>query len=90
MRSFLARSLRHQGKAHAAPWDVLAIGRALKAWPLPLLHVVDFYDFYDEYDDDELSDEEEHADAEEKMRLSTCWRALSSRQRAPMRTGPTR
>ena len=56
--------------------DVLAIGRALKAWPLPLLHVVDFYDFYDEYDDDELSDEEEHADAEEKMRLSTCWQAL--------------
>jgi hypothetical protein len=40
--------------------DVLAIGRALKAWPLPLLHVVDV-------DDD---------DAEEKMRLSTCWRAL--------------
>ncbi len=51
--------------------DVLAIGRALKAWPLPLLHVVDFYDD----DDNELS-EEEHADAEEKMRLSTCWRAL--------------
>ena len=36
--------------------DVLAIGRALKAWPLPLLHVVDV--------------------EQEKMRLSTCWRAL--------------
>jgi hypothetical protein len=51
--------------------DVLAIGRALKAGPLPLLHVVDFYDD----DDNELS-AEEHADAEEKMHLSTCWRAL--------------
>jgi hypothetical protein len=51
--------------------DVLAIGRALKAWPLPLLHVVDAYS----NDDDELS-EEELADAEEKMRLSTCWRTL--------------
>jgi hypothetical protein len=29
---------------------VLAIGRALKAWPLPLLHVVGFH----MYDDDEL------------------------------------
>ena len=46
--------------------DVLAIGRALKAWPLPLLHDVDFYDV-DIYDDN---------DDEEKMRLSTCWRAL--------------
>jgi hypothetical protein len=65
--------------------DVLAIGRALKAWPLPLLHVVDFYDGAPRvrclcaaadccYDDNELR--EEHADAEEKMRLSTCWRAL--------------
>ena len=53
--------------------DVLAIGRALKAWPLPLLHVVDFYDDIDYHD--ELS-EEEHADAEENLRLSTCWRAL--------------
>ena len=41
--------------------DVLAIGRALKAWTLPLLHVVDVG---------------EADDAEEKMRLSTCWRAL--------------
>ena len=41
MRGCHARSLRHQGKAHAAPWDVLAIGRALKAWPLPLLHDVE-------------------------------------------------
>jgi len=51
--------------------DVLAIGRALKAWPLPLLRVVEV--FVDDYD--ELS-EEEHADAEESLRLSTCWRAL--------------
>ncbi len=50
--------------------DVLAIGRALKAWPMPLLHDVDVDD-----DDDERS-EDELADAEEKMRLSTCWRAL--------------
>jgi hypothetical protein len=41
--------------------DVLAIGRALQAWPLPLLHFVDVG---------------EADDAEEKMRLSTCWRAL--------------
>jgi hypothetical protein len=53
--------------------DVLAIGRAIKAWPLPLLHVVDFYDDIDYHD--ELS-EEEHTDAEENLRLSTCWRAL--------------
>jgi len=51
--------------------DVLAIGRALKAWPLPLLRV--FEVFVDDYE--ELS-EEEHADAEESLRLSTCWRAL--------------
>jgi hypothetical protein len=51
--------------------DVLAIGRALKAWPLPLLRVVEV--FVDDYE--ELS-EEEHADAEENLRLSTCWRAL--------------
>jgi hypothetical protein len=64
---------------------VLAIGRALKAWPLPLLHVVDVGD------DDELGqiphlscqrpqplwhDDELWADAEEKMCLSTCWRKL--------------
>ena len=51
--------------------DVLAIGRALKAWPLPLLRVVEVC----VYDYEELS-EEEHADAEENLRLSTCWRAL--------------
>ena len=47
--------------------DVLAIGHALKAWPLPLLHaeVVDVYD-------DGVLDPEEHADAEENLRLSTC------------------
>ena len=56
--------------------DVLAIGRALKAWPLPLLHVVGFHRYDDgRYDDDELG-EEEHADAEDNVRLSTCWRAL--------------
>ena len=37
--------------------DVLVIGRALEAWPLPLL----------------LGEAD---DAEEKMRLSTCWQAL--------------
>jgi hypothetical protein len=51
--------------------DVLAIGRVLKAWPLPLLHVVDVYD-----DDKNGLSEEEHADAEENLRLSKCWRAL--------------
>ena len=51
--------------------DVLAIGRALKAWTLPLLHVVDVYD-----DDKNGLSEEEHADAEENLRLSKCWRAL--------------
>ena len=51
--------------------DVLAIGRALKAWPLPLLRVFEVF----VYDHEELS-EEEHADAEENLRLSTCWRAL--------------
>ena len=51
--------------------DVLAIGRALKAWPLPLLRVVEVF----VYDHEELS-EEEHADAEKSLRLSTCWRAL--------------
>jgi hypothetical protein len=57
--------------------DVLAIGRALKAWPLPLLNVVEVYDWLN--CNDELSfvlSEEEHADAEENLRLSTCWRAL--------------
>jgi hypothetical protein len=49
--------------------DVLAIGRALKAWPLPLLHVVDVYNGH-------LLSREEHDDAQENLRLSTCWRAL--------------
>ena len=41
--------------------DVLAIGRALRAWPLPLLRDVHYI-----IDDD----------AQEGIRLSTCWQAL--------------
>jgi len=46
--------------------DVLAIGRALRAWPLPLLRDVE-------------EDEEEFVqldDAQRGIRLSTCWQAL--------------
>jgi len=60
-----------QGLVALQARDVLAIGRALKAWPLPLLRVVEVR----VYDHEDLS-EEEHADAEESLRLSTCWRAL--------------
>jgi hypothetical protein len=60
-----------QGYVALQARDVLAIGRALKAWPLPLLRVVEVC----VCDYEELS-EVEHADAEESVRLSTCWRAL--------------
>ncbi len=60
--------------------DLLAIGRALKAWPLSLLHVVEVYHHSDWLNcNDEprfILSEEEHADAEENLRLLTCWRAL--------------
>jgi hypothetical protein len=54
--------------------DLLAIGRALKAWPLPLLHVVEVYHHSDWLNcNDEprfILSEEEHADAEENLRPS--------------------
>jgi hypothetical protein len=53
--------------------DVLAIGRAHKAWPLPLLHV-----------------DVNNDNAEEKMRRAQAGERWGSRQRPPMRTGPTR
>ena len=55
--------LRASGVVALQAGDVLAIGRALKAWPLPLLHVVDVYNGH-------LLSREEHDDAKENLRLS--------------------
>ena len=48
--------------------DVLAIGRALRAWPLPLLRDVHYI----------INDDHRRPgfDAQEGIRLSTCWQAL--------------
>ena len=53
---------------------MLAIGPARKAWPLLLLHVVNGHD--DDSEGERVLFKGTQFSKYEKLRLSTCWRAL--------------